>query len=207
MAPDCSFNNMGPAQNDNINLWITYYNLTFILTLFAIPLFVQSTRTLNRAYFCKPFDFVHSLFLHTFYGIVGLYQLAQECKQIEIQQDKITRRQRQVQPPIDQFIIVPDLPTIQQEYSLQSLQEYQFLRRTKHIRIHKRITGLDPQPQLAKITRGSYTINGSNTRGPAIAWCYTGPNTVITVNDPTARHRRHPGNRSTSRVCRNPLKT
>ena len=47
MALDCSFNNMGLAQNDEINLRITYYTLSFILTLFVIPLSVQSTKTLN----------------------------------------------------------------------------------------------------------------------------------------------------------------
>ena len=90
MAPDCLFNNMGLAQNDDTNLWITYYTLSFILTLFTVPIFIQSTRTLNCAYFCELFHFMHSLYLNTLYRITGLYQLAQECKWIMMQWNKIT---------------------------------------------------------------------------------------------------------------------
>ena len=119
MALDCLFNNTGPAQTDDINLWITYYTLTFILTLFTIPIFVQSTRTLNCAYFWELFYFVHGLFLNTLHGIVGLYTIAQECTSITMQHNKTTPQQKQTQPPINQIILIPDLPTIQQEYSLQ----------------------------------------------------------------------------------------
>ena len=110
MALDCLFNNTGPAQNDDINLRITHYTLS---------VFIQSTKTLNRAYFWELFYFVHGLFLNILHGIIRLYKIAQECKSITTQQNKTTSRQRQMQMPIDQIILVPDLPTIQQEYSLQ----------------------------------------------------------------------------------------
>ena len=119
MALHCLFNTTGPAQSNDSNLWITHYALSFILTLFTVLIFIQSTRTFNRTHFCETFYFVHLLFLNTLHRITGLYQLAQECKQITTQQNKNTQRQKQTPPPADEIIIVPDLPTLQQVYSLQ----------------------------------------------------------------------------------------
>ena len=45
--------------------------------------------------------------------------MAQECRWITIQQGKNTQRQKQTLPPADEIIIVPDLPILQQGYSLQ----------------------------------------------------------------------------------------
>ena len=107
MAPDCLFNNMGLAQSSDIHLWITHYALSFVLTLFAVPIIIQSTRTLNCAHFCETFYYVHLLLLDTLHGIKGLYQLAQECRWITIQQGKNMQQQKQMPPPADEIIIVP----------------------------------------------------------------------------------------------------
>ena len=95
---------------------------------------------------------------------MGLYQLAQECKQIVIQQNKIIQRQRQVQPPIDQFIIVPDLPTIQQEYSLQSPTTH-----SSRIPVpQKNRAHTDPQKDYRP--RSPATVSQNNPEVPTPLW-------------------------------------
>ena len=121
MAPDCLFNNTGPAEPNVSIQWIMYYIFGFVLTLFAVPLYVQLNNMLNHALFCKLFHSMHGIFLHTFYGITRIYLLARDSKNITVQQDKTAQLNKQVLPPIDKFISIPNLPTItlRQKYSLQ----------------------------------------------------------------------------------------
>ena len=99
--------------------------LIFFLTLLAVPLRVQLNILWKHTVFHKLLYFTHGIFQDIFHGINGVYHLAQECKNISVIQDKATQWNRQVLPPIDEFITIPDLPTItlQQKYSLQATEE------------------------------------------------------------------------------------
>ena len=125
MALDYLLNHTGPAEIDVNSQWITHYIFTFVLTLFAVPLYVQLNNIVNHALFHKLFYSAHGIFQHIFYGITGIYHLARECKNITVQQDKTTQLNKQVLPPIDEFISIPNLPmiTLQQRYSLQPMTD------------------------------------------------------------------------------------
>ena len=129
MAPDYLLNFTGLAETNVNNQWITYYIFNPVLTLFAVPLYVQLNIILNHALFCKIFHFVHGIFQHTFYKITGIYRLAWECKNISVQQDKTTQWNKQVLPPIDEFISIPDFTN---DYSLPKIFTPTYNRRVFH---------------------------------------------------------------------------
>ena len=97
---------------------------------------------------------MHSIFQHNFYRITRIYHLAQECKNITVQQDKTTQLNKQVLPPIDEFISIPNLPTITlwQKYSLQPMTEESSIvpvsqqNQAKAQEIHKGTIDHCPQP-------------------------------------------------------------
>ena len=79
MAPDYNFNHTGPAHHNFDRSFITHFIFAAFLLLFTISICVQVITIYNRLHFHR---WIHALFKNfhcIFQTVLGLYQLAQEC--------------------------------------------------------------------------------------------------------------------------------
>ena len=113
MAPDCTFNIMGPAINTVQGFFITYF-ITFMFPLLClVPFCVQlviGCDKLHKLHFSKYFTGVFMKILYVLNTVIRLYWVARQCRQFRAPMPKSKRNkqelnQRPIQtaPPTDEY--------------------------------------------------------------------------------------------------------
>ena len=83
MALDYNFNHTGLAHHNFDGSFITHFMFAAFLLLFTIPIHVQVVNIYDRLHF---YGQIHALFKNfhpIFQTVLGLYQLAQECPNLQ----------------------------------------------------------------------------------------------------------------------------
>ena len=83
MALDYTFNHTGLAHHNFDGSFITHFIFTAFLLLFTIPIHVQVVTIYDRLHFHRWIHALFKNFHHIFQVVLGLYQLAQECHQLQ----------------------------------------------------------------------------------------------------------------------------
>ena len=83
MAPDYNFNHTGPAHHNFEGSFVTHFIFATFLLLFTIPIHVQVVTIYDRLHFHRRIRALFKNFHHIFQAILGLYQLAQECRSLQ----------------------------------------------------------------------------------------------------------------------------
>ena len=119
MAPDCIFNVTGPADNTFHRLFITNFISIGFMILCTVPFHVQLTTAcdkLCKLYFSKYFTGAFKKIYCTLQTVIGLYQVASQCRQFYAPERKSKRNKQglnqrliQTAPPTDKCI--PGLQT------------------------------------------------------------------------------------------------
>ena len=113
MAPDYTFNHTGLAHHNFDGSFITHFIFIAFLLLITIPICVQVVTIYDRLHFHR---WIHALFKNfhcIFQMVLGLYQLAQECRSLQepecrLQEPTLRTNQDFVQtsPPLDELLFV-----------------------------------------------------------------------------------------------------
>ena len=113
MAPDCTSNFMGPAYNTLHRSFITNFIFIAFLLLCTIPLRVQLVTICDTLYFYKHFNIIFKKIYHVLQTVLGLYQVARQCRQLQVPEHKWKKTTQgssqqliQTSPPIDECIPV-----------------------------------------------------------------------------------------------------
>ena len=111
MAPDHTFNYTGLAHHNFDGSFVIHFIFTTFLLLFMIPIQVQVVTICDRLHFYRQFSVLFKKLCRILQVVWGLYQLAQECHQLQkpaCQLQKTTPRpsQQPVQtsPPLDECV-------------------------------------------------------------------------------------------------------
>ena len=83
MAPDYTFNHTGLAHYNFDRSFATHFIFATFLLLFMIPIQVQVVTIYDRLHFHRRIHVLFKNFNHIFQVVLGLYQLAQECHQLQ----------------------------------------------------------------------------------------------------------------------------
>ena len=83
MAPDYNFNHTGLAHHNFDGSFVTHFIFTAFLLLFTTPICVQVVTIYDRLHFHRRICALFKNFHHTFQTVLGLYQLAQECRNLQ----------------------------------------------------------------------------------------------------------------------------
>ena len=83
MAPDYTFNHTGQAHHNFNGSFVTHFIFTAFLLLFTIPIRVQVVTIYDRLHFHRRIRALFKNFHRIFQAVLGLYQLAQECRQLQ----------------------------------------------------------------------------------------------------------------------------
>ena len=83
MALDHTFNDSGPAHHNSDGSFVTYFSFTTSLLLFTIPIWVQVVTICDGLHFLRWFSVLFKKLYHILQVVWGLYQLAQECHQLQ----------------------------------------------------------------------------------------------------------------------------
>ena len=106
MAPDYNFNYTGPAHHNFNGSFITHFILAAFLLLFTISIHVQVVNIYDRLHFHRQ---IHALFKNfhcIFQTVLGLYQLAQECRHLQEPTLRTNQDFVQTSPPPDELLFV-----------------------------------------------------------------------------------------------------
>ena len=106
MAPDYTFNHTGPAHHNFDGSFITHFIFTMFLLLFTIPIRVQVVTIYDRLHFHRRICALFKNFHHIFQMVSGLYQLAQECCQLQKPTLWTNQDFVQTSPPLDELLFV-----------------------------------------------------------------------------------------------------
>ena len=111
MAPDHTFNYIGLVQYNSDGSFVTHLIFTAFLLLFMIPIQVQVVTICDRLHFYRWFSVLFKKLYHILQAVWGLYQLAQECHQLQkpvCQLQKTTSRTSQplvqTSPPPEELL-------------------------------------------------------------------------------------------------------
>ena len=111
MAPDYTFNHIGPAHHNFDGSFVTHFIFAGFLLLFMIPIRVQVVTIYDRLHFHRRIHVLFKNFHHISQVVLGLYQLAQECHQLQkptrpLQKPALRNSQDFVQtlPPPDKLL-------------------------------------------------------------------------------------------------------
>ena len=106
MALDYNFNHTGLAHHNFDRSFVTHFIFAAFLLLFTIPIRVQAVNIYDRLHFhrwiCTLFKNFHCIFQI----VLGLYQLAQECRSLEEPTLRTNQDFVQTSPPPDEFLFV-----------------------------------------------------------------------------------------------------
>ena len=83
MALDYTFNHTGLAHHNFDRSFVTHFIFATFLLLFTIPIWVQVVTIYDRLHFHRWIHVLFKNFHHIFQVVLGLYQLAQECHQLQ----------------------------------------------------------------------------------------------------------------------------
>ena len=113
MALDHTFNYTGLAHHNFDGSFVTHFIFTTFLLLFTIPIQVQVVTICDRLHFYRWFSVLFKKLYHILQAVWGLYQLAQECHQLQkpaYQLQKTTSRPSQqlvqTSPLLDEHVFV-----------------------------------------------------------------------------------------------------
>ena len=106
MAPDYNFNHTGLAHHNFDRSLVTYFIFAAFLLLFTIPIHVQAVNFYDRLHLHRRIRTLFKNFHCIFQTVLGLYQLAQECR--SLQEPALRTNQDFVQnsPMLDEFLFV-----------------------------------------------------------------------------------------------------
>ena len=106
MALDYNFNHTGPAHHNFDGSFITHFIFAAFLLLFTIPICVQVVNIYDRLHFHRRICALFKNFHRIFQTVLGLYQLAQECR--NLQKPALRTNQDFVQSslPLDKLLFV-----------------------------------------------------------------------------------------------------
>ena len=83
MALDYTFNHTDQAHHNFNGSFVTHFIFVTFLLLFTIPIWVQVVTIYDRLHFHRWIHVLFKNFCHIFQVVLGLYQLAQECCQLQ----------------------------------------------------------------------------------------------------------------------------
>ena len=83
MAPDYNFDHTSLAHHNFNGSFITHFIFTVLLLLSTIPIRVQTVNIYDRLHFHRWIRALFKNFHHIFQTVLGLYQLAQECRSLQ----------------------------------------------------------------------------------------------------------------------------
>ena len=83
MAPDYNFNHTGPAHHNFNGSFVTHFIFAAFLFLFTILICLQAVNIYDRLHFHRLIHALFKNFHHIFQTVLGLYQLAQECRRLQ----------------------------------------------------------------------------------------------------------------------------
>ena len=113
MPPNYNFNHTGLAHHNFDGSFITHFIFTVFLLLFTIPICVQVVTIYDRLHFHRWICTLCKNFHHIFQTVLGLYQLAQECRSLQepacrLHEPTLRTNQDFVQtsPPLDELLFV-----------------------------------------------------------------------------------------------------
>ena len=106
MAPDYNFNHTGPAHHNFDGSFVTQFIFAAFLLLFTIPIRVQVVNIYDRLHFHKWICALFKNFYHIFQTVLGLYQLAQECHNLQEPALRTNQDFVQTSPAPDEFLFV-----------------------------------------------------------------------------------------------------
>ena len=104
MALDYTFNYTGPAHHNFDGSFVTHFIFAAFLLLFTIPIWVQVVTIYNRLHFYRQFRILFKHFHHIFQVVLGLYQLAKECCQLQKPALRPSQHLVQTSPPLDERV-------------------------------------------------------------------------------------------------------
>ena len=106
MAPDYNFNYTGPAHYNFDRSFNTHFIFAAFLLLFTIPIHVQVVTIYDRLHFHRWICALFKNFHHIFQTVLGLYQLAQECRGLQEPALRTNQDFVQTSPPPDELLFV-----------------------------------------------------------------------------------------------------
>ena len=106
MAPDYNFNHTGPAHHNFDGSFIIHFIFAAFLLLFTIPIHVQVVNIYDRLHFHRRICALFKNFHHIFQTVLGLYQLAQECRSLQEPALRTNQDFAQTSPLPDEFLFV-----------------------------------------------------------------------------------------------------
>ena len=106
MAPDYNFNHTGLAHHNFDRSFITQFIFAAFLLLFTIPIHVQVVNIHDRLHFHRQICALFKSFHHIFQTVLGLYQLAQGCCNLQEPALRTNQDFVQASPPPDEFLFV-----------------------------------------------------------------------------------------------------
>ena len=106
MAADYNFNHTGPAHHNFNGSFITQFIFAAFLLLFTIPICVQAINIYDRLHFHRWIRALFKNFHHIFQTVLGLYQLAQECRSLQEPTLRTNQDFVQTSPPLVEFLFV-----------------------------------------------------------------------------------------------------
>ena len=104
MALDYTFNHTGPAHHNFNRSFVTHFIFTTFLLLFTIPIWVQVVTIYDRLHFHRWICALSKNFHCIFHVVLGLYQLAQECCQLQKPALRTNQDFVQTSPPLDKLL-------------------------------------------------------------------------------------------------------
>ena len=106
MAPDYNLNYTGLAHHNFDGSFITHFIFAAFLLLFTIPIRVQVVNIYDRLHFHRRIRALFKNFHHIFQTVLGLYQLAQECRHLQEPAPRTNQDFVQTSPLPDELLFV-----------------------------------------------------------------------------------------------------
>ena len=106
MAPDYNSNHTGLAHHNFDGSFVTHFIFTAFLLLFTIPIHVQVVTIYDRLHFHRWIRALFKNFHRIFQMVLGLYQLAQECRRLQEPTLRTNQDFVQTSPPPDQLLFI-----------------------------------------------------------------------------------------------------
>ena len=106
MALDYNFYHTGPAHHNFNGSFVTQFIFAAFLLLFTIPNRVQVVNIYDRLHFHRRIQALFKNFHCIFQTVLGLYQLAQECRNLQEPALRTNQDFVQTSPLLDEFLFV-----------------------------------------------------------------------------------------------------
>ena len=106
MALDYNFNHTGSAHHNFNRSFITHFIFAAFLLLFTIPICVQVVNIYDGLHYHRQIRALCKNFYRIFQTVLGLYQLAQECCNLQEPALRTNHNFVQTSPLLDEFLFV-----------------------------------------------------------------------------------------------------